>query len=283
MQIECLSGLVASVRNIKGHELAALAEQAEGDTTPIDGITTIVGGCWLTTIDPGPYRIVTAGDAKPEYKRILKGDIIYSLLRLRASSVKTPDSTPGPWGPGDPYAFDVQCGASGCRKRYGWELLLSQLKRKELSEASRKTLNEGGVFETTVGGRRYTFQLQTPAIDEPMVKLRGQQKRKSASIVDTLTAQTITVEGLKSNDIRSRWNYIADLDNLELQELQEAYEDADCGIDTEIQTQCVHCRRIEDIELPLGRSFFRPKKPAAEEVEIEEETIQAPASPATPT
>jgi hypothetical protein len=279
MEITCPSGLIGRVRNIKGHELAALAEQADGDSTPIDSIATIVGGCWQETVDPGPSRIIQAGDAKPSWGRVLSGDIIYSLLRLRASSVKTPDSDPGPWGPGDPYHFDVQCQA--CHKRYGWELLLSELKVKTLPDESKQIIEQSGNFTAVVGGRKYTFQLQTPELDEPITKLRRQQKRSATSIIDTLVAQTIGVEGVNAKDIKRRWAHIVDLDAFELRELQDAYEAADCGVDTEIQTKCTHagCRYIQDLQLPFGRDFFRPRKPPPELESSEEEDEQSQATP----
>ena len=66
--------------------------------------------------------------------------------------------------------------------------------------------------------------------------------------------------GGKALDIRKRWRWADDLDLDDLQDLQQAYADADCGYDTEIEVQCMHCSNVQAIDLPLGRTFLVPDR-----------------------
>lgn len=278
MEITCPSGLVGRIRRIRGTELSALAEQSDGENSAESGIATIVGGCWEETVDAGPYpeSIAPIGPGmRPNWKTMLKGDLAYALFRLRAASVETPDEPPGPWGIGDCYYFDVQC--ERCRVRYSWQLLLSDLRCVRLPETSQTILGDPAQsFRCEVGGHKYTFALQSAARDEPMGKLRKQQRRTTATMVDSLCAQTISVDG-QALDIRRRWAHLEKLDMPMLQRLRQAYEAADCGIDTEVQTRCPECRWTQDIELPMGKGFFAPKsRPPLEPIE------EADSSPSTP-
>lgn len=267
------SGLTAELRRIKGFVLEALAEEAEGDDEiPGGGLGTIVGGCWTRTIDAGPYTTIKVGDVKPDLTKMLKGDLLYWLWRLRAASVTTPDEEPGPWGPGDWYHFETKC--IECKHQYPWRVLLSSMKIQKLPEASAEQLLTGdGRFTTTVDGREYTFELAKVEQESAMQKLRKQQKRVAATKIDRITQQTVSIEGLKSQDIRKRYEHIRALDNPDLQALEKAYDAADCGIDTSFHTKCPRpgCRWVQETELPLGKGFFAPKRPYGAEPEPTEE------------
>jgi hypothetical protein len=264
MQIPCPSGLVGEFRNIKGHELAKLAEEADDAATPAEGgIVTIVRGCWQKLIDPGPYpESYFDANGAVAWQKVLKGDLQTMLFRLRASSVRTPDADDGPWGKGDLYVFAVRCEA--CGKRYEWEVHLSELPMKMLPEASKKVIATGNVsFETRVSDRKFVFTLGTLARDQPLEKLMKSQGRVKGTIIDILAARTLSIEGLAAqNDIRAKWNAIKDLDNWELQDLQAAYEAVDCGIETTIETRCdkADCRWPQEVELPMGKDFFSARK-----------------------
>ncbi len=188
MDIECPSGMTCRLRKIKGQVLVTLAEQAD-DATPGGSFGTIVGGCWEGLIDRGPYpEGVFVEGAAPRWDRVLKGDLLYMLLRLRAASARTPDSDPGPWGPGDPYVFTARCQA--CNKPYEWEVLLSDLKVQQLSKESREIFADGTTYHRVeVQGVQYAFKLLLPDQDAPADKLRKQQKRKKSTFVDRMAAQ----------------------------------------------------------------------------------------------
>lgn len=254
--LEAPSGLVADVRKIKGSELVKLAESTD-DAGPDGGFGHVLSGCWLRTLDPGPYSFVSAGDAKPPWSRLLKGDTLHAFVFLRSISMPN----------GDDYDFPVQC--EECKKRYDWTIKLSELEVKRLPPESVENVRAGKPFETRLGdGRLVKFNLQTIAQEEPLTKLMRQQKRKTGTMIDTIVAQVVSIEGVKP-DIRNRWQFVSELDMDELYNLREAFDEADCGIETSFETRCTNrsCRWEQDVNLPLGKTFFAPKRKRQEQRE----------------
>lgn len=254
--IDCPSGLVGKIRKMRGAELASLAQAS--DNAQADGYGAILGPCWLGIEDPGPYSFLKQGDARPEWKRLLKGDLIHLLIALRRISM--PD--------GNNYEFAVKC--EECGKRYQWELPLTALPIQTLSEDSAKTLRDGKFFEARIrsSGRRVTFDLMRFEQDDQVEKLmkalekkRG-ETRSTTTLVDLLAAQTSSIEGV-GPDILNRYDALSALDLDDLYELHRDMQAVDCGVDTAIQTKCTHkkCEWIQDMNLPFGRSFFAPRPP----------------------
>jgi hypothetical protein len=257
--LQAPSGLVGDVRKIKGTELIKLAERVD-DTGPDGGFGTVLSGCWLCTTDPGPYSFVQAGDAKPDWSRMLKGDTLYAFVFMRQISM--PD--------GDDYDFDVHC--EECRRRYGWTVQLSKLAVKKLPAASGERVRAGEPFEARLpDGRVVRFGLQTIAQEAPITKLMRQQKRQQATMIDALVGQIISIDGV-GPDIRARHRAVSDLDMDDLYGLREQFDEHDCGLETSIQTRCTNreCRWEQDVNLPLGRTFFARRR-RAREIETDEE------------
>lgn len=261
--LETPSRLAAKVRKIKGAELNALAQESD-EATADGGFGTVIGPCWIETVDVGPYPFLRAGDAKPPWSRMLKGDMLYTFIYLRRISM--PD--------GNTYDFDVQC--EECQERYPWTLKLTDLPVKRLSQESFDRLRSQRHFEAKLSdGRRVSFNLQTIAQEDDIAALMKRQKREKATVVDILAAQTVEIEGVNT-DMRAKWRFLADLDMDDLLNLQEQFEAVDCGIDTAIKTRCTNrrCRWTQDINLPLGKSFFarrrRAEKPIPEEDESQD-------------
>lgn len=268
--LEAPSGLTAEVRKIRGVELVNLAEQAD-DAAAADSFGQVLGSCWVRTIDPGPYPFVKGdSDERPPWARILKGDVLFAFVYLRRISMPN----------GDDYDFDIRC--EECRKRYGWSVnLASDLTVKRLPPESVERIKRAEPFETrTSDGRLIRFMLQTTGQEDPMLRLMKQQKRGRSTFVDTLAAQTISIEGVNP-DLRARWRFISELDLDELYRLREAFEAPDCGLDTAIQTRCTKrdCSWVQDVNLPLGRNFFAPRRrPKAEPDEAATPTSSADCS-----
>lgn len=260
--LEAPSGLTADVRKIKGTELIKLAEGAD-DSGPDGGFGNVLSGCWLRTTDAGPYAFVQVGDAKPQWSRLLKGDALYAFVFLR--SISMPD--------GDDYDFPVQC--EECKHRYDWTVKLSSLKVQKLSEEGAASVKSGKPLETHLpDGRAVRFMLQTIAQEEPLTKFMKQQKRETATMIDTLVSQIVSIEGVKP-DIRNRWRFVSELDMDVLYNLRADFDSKDCGIETQFQTRCTKrsCRWEQDVNLPLGKTFFAPKRRRAEPIETTEEDL----------
>lgn len=244
------SGLVGDVRKIKGVEIANIAESADGGGPADGGFSSLLSGCWVETLDAGPYSFVAPGTTKPDWSRILKGDLLVGIVHLRQISLTD----------GDEFDFDAHC--EECRKKIPWTVKLSELPMKTLPEASAEKVKAGVSFETIVAGRTLKYQLQTLAQEEPVLKLMKQMSRKRATIVDILLGQTTFVEGVKP-DLRARWSFLSQLSMGELFDLQSEMAANDCGLDTSINVQCQNrdCLWEQAVHLPLlNRRFFSPKK-----------------------
>jgi hypothetical protein len=251
---ELPSGLVGDVRKIKGVELAHIAEQVDGPGSSDGGFTTLLNGCWQTTLDPGPYPNLGAGDVKPDWKAILKGDLIVGVKFLRQISLTD----------GDVFDFDAQC--EECRSKIPWSVKLSELPIRKLSPESRERLKSHKPFDITIykdgQGFPATFNLATLAQEEPVARLMKQTKRSQATIIDTICGQIVAIQGVNP-DIKARWRFLSELGMGELQDLRGAMDELDCGLETAIEVRCQNkqCQWEQEVNLPLlGRRFFAPKK-----------------------
>lgn len=254
-QIQCPSGFTFEARKIKGREIIAIAEQAEEGTVQ-SAFVTLVGGCWLSTVWPMPYPFVQEGaEESPMWMRLLKGDVLFALIELRRISM--PD--------GNEYDFDVRCEA--CGKKYGWTVLLNQLPKIALPVESVTKLSKGLPFVVQfdpLGPQPITFELQTMDQEQDIAKLLQSTDRVRATLIDTLASQIKKI-GERTPTMRQKFELLSDLDYDALMNLRAQFEAADCGIDTEFKTRCKHCRNEQEVALPLGKSFFGPRraKPAA--------------------
>lgn len=268
MEVIFPSTMVGDLKKMSGREIAEVAEQADGGGSADGGFATILGGCWIATLDRGPYpahvfepeerkpnrKERRAGAREPEkltytgpdWRRVLKGDLVAGMLHLTRVSITD----------GDDYGFDVPC--RSCGKSIPWELQLSDLPVRVLPEKSIEKIRAGEPFEASVAGKKVLFDLQTVASEEPVLALMRREGRKVVTIVEILAAQVRSVEGV-SNDLRARWNWLNDLSLGELQDLQHAVEDVDCGVETNIEIRC-SCNYVQEVDLPLGRRLFEPRR-----------------------
>jgi hypothetical protein len=243
-KIECPSGLVLNMRKMKGREIVAVASQSD-DTDSSTNMQALIGTCWNETIDSGPYPYVMPGnETTPPWIRLLKGDVLHVFIQLRRLSLLD----------GNDYNFPVKC--EECGKRYDWTLPLDVLPVFKLSEASKAIVSRGELFEhVTADGTKVTFDLQKMAQESDIAKLMKAQGRTRTTMLDTLAGQIQAING-KATPIKFRFDWLQDLDLDEITRLQEAFEAADCGIDTKIETVCTHCKWKQAIPLPFGKSFF---------------------------
>jgi hypothetical protein len=253
--VELPSGMTGDVRKIKGTEIAVLAEQSEGAGGSADGgFTSLLNGCWLRTIDKGPYPHVSPGDAKPNWKILLKGDVLFGVVELRRISLSD----------GDDFDFDSQC--EECKTKIPWSVKLSELPVRKLPKASFEAISEGRPFTVDIekDGTKHpaTFYLQTIGQEEPVARLMKQSKRSTATIIDVICAQIVSIKGVNP-DIKARYRFLSELSMGELFDLRAKLDENDCGIDTQIEIRCPNrqCGWEQEINLPLlGRRFFSPKK-----------------------
>ena len=239
--ITCPSGLSGRVRGMKVAEERILADRSlSRDGALVDAL---LAACWVETLDAGPYDFTSPN---PPWDRVLQGDRFFALMQIRSET----------YGP--EYAFSVGCQQRGCGARIEWEVNLTELPVRELSDESRAAFKGGNRFETILPGSatRIGFRLLVGADERRLTALRRQAADRPLSAV--LAYRITDVHDVEPRDVRA-W-----LDELSMRDataLARAFDEADCGVETTIEIACPECGAHQEVELPFDRSFFMPSPP----------------------
>jgi hypothetical protein len=240
MHIKCPSGLAGEIRKLKASEANILANRKQQRSGK--AIASVLAACWTGTDDPGPYD--HGGDGSPDFTRILTGDQYFLMLMIRAAT----------YGP--EYKFKIQCRDETCRQTLWADLNIpDDLEIQELSPESLERLRSGEPFETALeDGTQVTFRLPTVDAVRKVHKQWGRSPDKRVTI--GLAARIVEIEGVQNNDLRT---FIEDMDLGEMSELIRKMDDADSGVESEVEVECTHCGALQEVELPLGREFWLPQ------------------------
>lgn len=256
------SGLTGEVRNLKAKEMSILADPANAQQARTskrrqrDGekaskrahpLDPIYSGCWLKTIDPGPYPI-SEGMAVP-WSKVLQCDRFYLLLQIR-------DLT---WGA---YEFKVKCQTADCgRAKNGflWEMDLNELAFKELPAASRDKVKAGDLtFDITIGGRACKYRLMTGE-DEANLPTLPDDVAGPKKMLAQVASRLFFVEGIDDDDDRIDW--VGELDVPDLYAASRAMEAIDGGVETRTKVVCDECEEEMTIDVPFGSAGFLAPTP----------------------
>ena len=236
--ITCPSGLSGRIRTMKVGEERILSDRKlakSGGQTD-----ALLSACWQETLDPGPYDF---GDKDIEWGRVLQGDRFYALLQVRALT----------YGP--EYAFAVTCDSGACRSRIEWELCLTDLPVRPLSDESRAAFTSGNRFETRLpdADTKVWFRLLTGADERKLSQLRRNSADRLLSAM--LDFRVVEVEGVEARDKR---RFIEELSLRDADFLVDEFDRVDCGVETCIEVECPECFAVQDVELPFDRTFLMP-------------------------
>jgi len=236
--VTCPSGLSGKIRGMKVREERILADrQLAKSGAQLDAL---LAACWEDTIDPGPYPL---GDGPLNMSQVLQGDRFFALMQIRVATF------------GSTYAFAVPCQRDACRTRIDWEIDLSALPVKVLTEASRATFAAGNRFETTLpdGSRKLWFKLLIGDDEKKLPQLRRAAPDRMLS--GLLAHRVLEVEGVEPRDKRG---FLEDLSMADATHLFGEFDRVDCGIETQIEIECPECGATQEVELPFGQGFFLP-------------------------
>ena len=238
--IECPSGLRGAVRGLKVKELNILADRKLAKSGR--QFDQILAGCWLETIEHGPYA---PGDQCLDWGKVLQGDRFFALLMVRALT----------YGP--EYAFGVSCRNDNCRARIDWEIDLTKLPVRKLSEESRVAFVGGNRFETTLpdAGKKVAFKLLTGDDERKLPALQRSAPDKLLSAV--LAYRVLEIDGV---DAKAKRQFLEDLTMRDADFLVDEFDRVDCGVDTTIEIECPECFQTQEVELPFDKGFFLPGK-----------------------
>ena len=238
--ITCPSGLTGRIRGMKVREERVLADRKLAKSG--GQVDALLGACWEETVEPGPYDF---GEKDIDWGAVLQGDRFFALLQVRALT----------YGP--TYAFALGCQNDACRSRFEWELDLTELPVRPLSDESRTAFTDGNRFETTLpdAGVRLWFRLFTGADERKLPQLRKNAGDRILSAM--LGWRVVEVEGVSPKDKR---RFLEDLSMRDADFLVDEFDRVDCGVDTAIEVECPECFSVQEVELPFDRAFFLPGK-----------------------
>jgi hypothetical protein len=247
-ELVCPSGLRVKLRSIKGKDVDALRDKRKAATG--EGISELLDACTIEIID----RTIYSSLPSFSWADAIDGDRTAAVLGLRIATS------------GSSYDFRVRCQDPGCRAMIDWTVDLNDLPRKELSAESRATYLAGNRFVIQGCGHDITFKLKNGRdqvqFAKFMASLAMQQKQqvrrgapeKNERAMLGLASRIVSVDGVE--DITS---WLEDQDLRDLRALVRQMDDADCGIETGIEVECVGrngCGLRQEIELPLDKGFF---------------------------
>ncbi|NNB86098.1 hypothetical protein HI292_11095 [Corallococcus exiguus] len=236
--ISCPSGLTGRIRGMRVREERVLADRKLAKSG--GQVDELLSACWEEMQEAGPYAFA---DGKVDWGRVLQGDRFYALLQVRVLT----------YGP--EYAFAVPCQSAACRARIDWELDLTQLPVRALSDASRAAFTAGNRFETTLpdAGKRVRFRLLTGEDERRLPQLQRAAPEKLLSSV--LAYRVLDVDGV---DARDKRRFLEDLTLRDADYLVDEFDRVDCGVDTTLEVECPECFMRQEVELPFDRGFFLP-------------------------
>lgn len=242
--IECPSGLKGTVRKWKLSEGNILANKRIAKQNKL--IDELMRAVWLDTKQVGlcEYEISGLG---PRWSSVLAGDRMYALIQARILT----------WGPA--YEFKYQCDNSACERHFWWEIDLSDLPVKKLKVEHAKIFREGNKFEAQIKELgKISFQLMTGSTQRRALK--DAEDNQEEALTTSLAHRIIGVEGQKFDHKKTIKDWLEDQDLNLAMEMVEVLDEHDCGVETGIEIECSHCGNEMDVELPLGREFFMPRR-----------------------
>jgi hypothetical protein len=238
--IDLPSGAKVEIRGMTGREAKVMTDKDAYKNGTFLG--KLLNGCTQAVVDPGPYSTASFGWADA-----LVGDRFYAFMQLRIATF------------GKDFVFKIQCQEQSCRERFEYQIDLEKdLPVKRLSDADRACFASGNEFVTKdKSGRAVHFKLPT-----------GQDEVIAARAASFDSAFIMSMErritGIDGVPIVRK--YLEESPFGDLLALLDAFDEHNCGVDTDIEIQCPHCGSIQDIRVPFAQGFLVPtrsKKPSS--------------------
>lgn len=242
------SGLAGTIRGLKVQEANTLAnamEQKRG--TALDNVYASV---WQATTDLGPYASVEGAvdqkTGKVNWGKALACDRFVLMLKVRSET----------YGP--EYAFKCRCSVPSCGERFEWELSLDDLPAKPLPPLSIEAFKNGNRLAGALSdGREFWFSLQTGDGEKKAEQLLKQNRARQ--LTAALAARIIEIHGVAGGD---KLRFIDDMDMGEANSVLATLDEADGGVESDIEVQCPACGDVQEMSLPFGKEFWVPRKRA---------------------
>lgn len=193
-------------------------------------------------------RLLSAcvSDRRVDVKSLLSGDRTALMVGIRVS------------GYGEEYDTELTCGS--CEAKSKRQFLLSNLNIKRLQIEPIAPGVNAFRFKLPLSGKTVVFKFTTGHDEDEITKF-GEKKKKlggfDESLVTTkLLYNIISVDGDDKRDAVAKFvRSMRAMDSLKLREYIETNEP---GIDMRQPTSCSACGAEEEVQMPIGVTFFWP-------------------------
>lgn len=236
---ECPSGLVLTMREFKvaDEDLVANPKQNKKKMAQVALLNAITTGIE----DSGPYGF----EGKVNWLEVLQGDTFYALMKARIET----------WGPDLQYT--INCPTCRCVTRL--EVNLEDFAFKPLPPSSLPHVKDPKGTPLAVklphSGKRVEFRLLRGKDERKLQKL---QKESASNLSSALIRYRVsTIEGINPAELSE---YIRqEMSGRDVQFLRAAFDEHDCGVDTETQFECDTCNNVWIDDLRIGKDFLFPR------------------------
>lgn len=246
LTVECPSGLVVTLREFKVSDEDLLADpkaQRKGAA-----ISDLLNAILIRVDDPGLYQLKT--DRRTDlpfldWADVLQGDRMTVLLKNRIFT----------WGADLVFSQPCENRPTVCSP-VKLEISLEDLPIKPLPESSRSHVTKGDPLFCVLPRceKKVSFRLLRGADD---LKLQKLQKQKADELSSSyLRFRTLDVEGVPANEVAS---FLRELGGSDASYLRAAFDEADCGVDQEVQFECGDCGHSWLDDVRFRSDFLFPK------------------------
>lgn len=195
-----------------------------------EALNMLLKSCLKTQIDP---------------KELTTSDRFFVLMWLRIVSV------------GEIYNVDLTC--PSCNARFTEDINLNNFEIRELKEDFREPFEVELPESNDVVTLRLMRGEDESAIQRYVDRSNPKNELGDSSFIYRLCRQLSTVNGKELGE-RDKIEYIENLLIKDAQILEDSLTDNDSGMVPKIEADCPRCDYHIETTLPLGPTFFRPKK-----------------------
>jgi hypothetical protein len=215
-------------------------------------LSTIMERCAVGIVDTGPYGFLEVG-GKPKWDNMARGDRFAAMIDLRCLSYRD----------GELFEVELRCPGSMCGHKFDWEINLREdLIRQDIPSDSLDNIRDGKPFEVVVDGKRVRYTIALGKTEETYDRLCMQHPGRD--MASALRARIVDVEGVKPHQIMD-WldgrngDDACDFEGLtseDAEELRDAFDRIDGGIDTSLEAECPKCHTWFEYDLPFSGIFL---------------------------
>jgi len=210
----------------------------------------VLQSCVTEVIDFGPYREGVTLD----WPAVLSGDKFALMLELRKRSYRDGRKI---------IMLDVQCPRGRCTPTDYSVDLDTDVMVREITDEVFDHVRDGVPFEVQIAGKLVTFLPATGRTEEAAQKLERQHPGRNMAVL--LRSRIQDVEGIERRDILD-WidgnngasKTFEGLSSQDGEDLRDAFDAVECGVDTEVSLTCEHCGRSWSFPLPFDGGFLAP-------------------------